>query len=531
MPARSSTFASLILAACLAVRPAIAGNEPRAIEGGQVVGVAGKNPQILVFKGIPYAAPPVGVWRWRPPQPVSSWNGVKVADALGPACVGWNFGSIPASSMREDCLYLNVWTPTPEPGARLPVLLWIHGGGFQGGSGYHPSYDGEQFASHGVVVVSFNYRVGLLGFLAHPDLTKESKVHASGNYGLLDQVAALNWVRKNIAKFGGDPAKVTIAGESAGSYSVSALTASPLSRGLFRSAIAESGAYVVPKPDAMRSLALSEATGVKLSHALGVSNIAGLRAMSADSLMNAAEKMPDFYSFQPCVDGYFLPEPVYNTYAKHQQAKVPVLIGSNTDEGAFVLPERRSSAQELNARIARIYGAKSAIVRDIYPMTTPAEMVRSELDLYADDGFNYPMWKWALMQREAGLPVFYYLFGRVLPPLPGQTYKGILRQRIGAFHGDEVPYVFGNLNLVNSALDGAPRRGRWERADYELSETMLNYWVNFVKTGDPNGPNLPSWPRYEDNLKKNLMRFEDRAETKEDFRTQRMRILDTAFSP
>jgi len=523
---------SLILICALfiawsAALPSAAQDAPISVDGGKITGAPGRDPRITIFRGIPYAAPPVGPLRWRPPQPVIAWNGTKAAREFGPACIGRNFGAF--GSMSEDCLYLNVWTPNANPGARLPVLVWIHGGGFQGGSGYHPSYEGEQFARQGVVVVTFNYRVGLFGFLAHPDLTKESAAHASGNYGLLDQVAAIQWVRRNIAQFGGDPEKVTIAGESAGSYSVSALTASPMVRGLFRAAIAESGAYLGPKPDAMRSLAKAETMGLEFGKSLGAGGISDLRAISSDALMQAVEKMPDFFAFQPCVDGFFLKEPVYQTYAKRQQARVPILIGSNTDEGAFLLPPRRASAADLQAQINKAYGAKAGLVRAAYPMTTADEVVRAELDLGADDGFNYPMWKWATMHGRDGFTVYYYLFGRVLPSLPGQTYKGIAREKIGAFHGDEVPYVFGDLKLVTGALDGAPRTGRWETVDFKLSDTMLGYWANFVKTGDPNGGDLPRWPRYGSGSP--LMRFFNGVEVRPDDRISRMRMLDAAFTP
>ena len=514
--------ASLVLAS-----PAVAQAMPVAVDGGKVMGGPGRDPAITVFKGIPYAAPPVGALRWRPPQPVAPWSGVKAARALAPACIGRNFGAFGA--MSEDCLYLNVWTPASDRKARLPVLLWIHGGGFQGGSGYHPSYDGEAFAKQGVVVVSFNYRVGLFGFLAHPDLTKESAAQASGNYGLLDQVAAIKWVQRNIAQFGGDPKKVTIAGESAGSYSVSALTASPMVRGMFRAAIAESGAYMGPKPDSMRSLARAEAQGQDFAKAQGAAGIADLRAMSADQLMKAVEKMPDFFGFQPCVDGLFLKEPVFQTYARHQQAKVPILIGSNTDEGAFLLPPKRASLAALQAQISKTYGAKAGQVAAAYPMASPDDVLRAELNLAADDGFNYPMWKWASMHGQDGLPVYYYLFGRVLPSLPGQSYKDIPREKIGAFHGDEVPYVFGNLKLVNSALDGAPRAGRWEQVDFALSDAMLHYWANFVKTLDPNGDDLPRWSRYGDGAA--LMRFFNGVQLRADDRISRMQMLDAAFTP
>jgi para-nitrobenzyl esterase len=525
-------FTSFVLAASFADGDAFAQSNQRTVDGGTVIGVAGRDPGILVFKGIPYAAAPVGEWRWRPPQSVKAWSGVKSARELGPSCIGRNFGSIAKSDMSEDCLYLNIWTPSTKTGPRSEVLVWIHGGGFQGGGGYHPTYDGEEFAKHGVVVVTFNYRVGVFGFLAHPELTKESDAHASGNYGLLDQVAALRWVQHNIAQFGGDPDKVTIAGESAGAYSVSALTASPMSRGLFRAAIAESGGYLVPKRDAMRSLTDSESIGMNFARSLGVVDMAGLRAISADDLMKAVEQMPDFFAFQPCIDGAFLSEPVYTTYSKHQESRVPVLIGSNTDEGAFLLPPQRSSVKELQTRLEETFGVNSQLVRAAYPTDTAAKLLRSELDLYGDDGFNYPMWKWAELHRQAGLPVYYYVFGRVLSTLPGQSYKGIPRNQIGAFHGDEVPYVFGNLDLVASnALDGAPRKGRWEKMDYSLSKTMLTYWVNFVKTGNPNGPDVPKWPRYEESANNPLMHFDSHAEVGPDERTSRLRLLDSAFQP
>lgn len=525
---KTLTSMSVTLAALFIGGSALAQSDLRQVDGGKIVGATGKDPEILIFRGIPYAAPPVGQLRWQPPHPVKPWSGLRMAREFAPSCIGRNFGAI--SDMSEDCLYLNVWTPTSRQDARLPVLVWIHGGGFQGGGGYHPSYEGEEFAKRGVVVVTFNYRVGVLGFLAHPDLTNESERGASGNYGLLDQVAALRWVQRNIASFGGDPTQVTIAGESAGAYSVSAHTASPLSRGLFRAAIAESGGYLVPKRDAMRTLAESERVGLNFAQSLGASSIASLRALSAGELMQAVVKMPDFFAFQPCVDGLFLNEQVYTTYSKHQESKVPLLIGSNTDEGAFLLPPQRpTTAGELQSQLSQKYGANGEWVRSIYPTSSAAGLRRSELNLYADDGFTYPMWKWAEMYRQEGLTAFYYVFGRVLPVLPGQSFRGIPRDQIGAFHGDEVPYVFGTLDLVGSALDGAPRKGRWESRDYALSRTMLGYWSNFVKTGDPNGTELPQWPRYENGVKNPLMYFNDHVEAAPDERTARMRVLDAVF--
>jgi para-nitrobenzyl esterase len=424
-----------------------------------------------------------------------------------------------------------VWTPARARGERLPVFVWIHGGGFQGGSGSEPTFDGEAFTKKGVVVVTFNYRTNVFGFLAHPELTRESKYHASGNYGLLDQVAALHWVTRNIAAFGGDPARVTIGGESAGAYSVSALTASPLARGLFHQAIVESGAYLMPKQDAMRSLSAAEKVGADFAQTLGAADLVSLRDKSAAEVMKAVTRMEDFFAFQPGIDGRFLEEPVYTTYANGQQAKVPLLIGSNTDEGAFLIPEQRPSVQEFEARLEKLFGARKSQVRELYPVDTRAALTKSELALSGDGEFNYPMWKLAMMQRAAGLPVYYYLFGRTLPATPDQMFRGIPLTEIGAFHGAEVPYVFGTLDKVFPAPGAADGKTRWEKTDRELSAAMLGYWANFVKTGDPNGPGLPGWPRYEAKANDPLMRFNDRPQVKPDERTSRMKALDAAFQP
>ena len=512
----------------LAAATALASGEPVTLDSGRVSGVPGNDPAVRVYKGIPFAAPPVGDLRWREPQPVKAWTGVKAAAAFGPHCPG-RFFSAARPAVDEDCLFLNVWTPAHSRGERLPVLVWIHGGGFQGGSGSEPIFDGEAFAHKGVIVVTFNYRTSVFGFLAHPELTRESKYHASGNYGLLDQVAALEWIKRNIGAFGGDSSRVTIAGESAGSYSVSALTASPLARGLFHQAVAQSGGYFMPKPEAMRALGAAEKIGADFASTLGAADLADLRRRSADQVMEAVVKMPDFFAFQPGVDGRFLHEPVYTTYLKGQQAKVPLLIGSNTDEGAFLIPEQRPSVQEFEARLEKTFGARLSQVRQLYPVDTPAALIRSELDLSGDGEFNYPMWKWAVMQRQAGLPVYYYLFGRTVPAAPGQLYRGIPRTAIGALHGDEVPYVFGTLDNVSGPPGGASRR--FEQTDRELSTAMLGYWTNFVKTGNPNGPDLPAWPRYEAKAKDPLMRFDAAPRAEPDPRTLRMRTLDVAFQP
>jgi para-nitrobenzyl esterase len=440
-----------------------------------------------------------------------------------------NFGSAPPAGSSEDCLYLNAWTPVKTRAERLPVLVWIHGGGFQGGSGSEPSCNGAKLAAQGVVVVTFNYRVGVFDFFAHPELTTESEHHASGNYGLLDQVVALEWVKRNIGAFGGDPKNVTIAGESAGAYSVSALTTSPLARRLFQHAIAQSGGYMSPDQGSMRSRAAAERIGTDFAQSLGAADIASLRKMRAEELIQAVVKMEDFFAFQPCIDGSFLKEPVYTSYVKGQQANVPLLVGSNTDEGAFLIPAARPAASEFQTQLAKVFGSRKSHVVQLYPVDTPAALIRSELDLSGDAAFNYPMWKWAVTQRQVGLPVYYYLFGRTLSATTGQMYKGISRTQIGAFHGDEVPYVFGTLDNAAGSLDGSSRKGRWKNADRELSATMLRYWANFVKTGDPNGPGLPAWPRYDAQANDPLMHFNSQPQVEPDERTSRMRKLDAAF--
>ena len=527
------------LALLVAVATVSAGRsgDPLSLDTGKIAGVISNDPTVRVYKGIPYAAPPLGEWRWRAPRPATPWVGVRAADAFGHRCMGRNFGPAAPSDMSEDCLFLNVWTPADARNERLPVFVWIHGGGFQGGSGSEAVFNGDSLARQRLVVVTFNYRVGVLGFFAHSELTRESEHRASGNYGLLDQVAALEWVKRNIQAFGGDPRNVTIAGESAGAYSVSALTASPLARGLFHRAIAESGAYLSPKGQALRSLAAAEKIGAEFARSLraGVPSgsdapdVAALRAMSSETLLRAVAKMEDFFAFQPIVDGRFLTEPVYTTYREGRQAKVPLLIGSNTDEGAFLLADRRPSVEEFDAQLGSRFGAFTSRVRELYPTKTAAALIRSELDLAGDVSFTYPMWKWAVMQREDRLPVYLYLFGRTLPATSGQTYKGIPREAIGALHGDEVPYVFGTLN-DGASLDGSVRKDRWEQADRDLSAAMVRYWANFVKRGDPNGPGLAVWPQYLAAGRDPLMHFEHEPAVRPDARTARMTLLDAILT-
>ena len=456
------------------------------------------------FKGIPFAQPPVGDLRWREPQPVKNWPGVRNADTFGPTCMQrlspnadyWFRGD----GMSEDCLYLNVWTSATSGREKLPVLVYVFGGGFQNGDGSEPRYDGESMARKGIVAVSLNYRTNIFGFFVHPELTKESPHHASGNYGLLDQVAALQWVQKNIAAFGGDPARVTIAGESAGSISVSALMASPLSKGLMAGAICESGAAIASLPP--RPLAEAEQNGVKFAAAAGADSIAALRAMTAQQLQDAAAKAQGI-RFSTAMDGYFLSKTLPEIALAGEQARIPLLAGSNTEEqGArAVLAGGDPTPETLADAIRKFYGDKAEPVLKAYAATTTDEVFEAAAHLASARFISYGTWKWTeLHMQTSGKPVFRYLYAKVRPaylgmpgqpppaPSPGRGGAQQAQAPRGAVHSAEIQYAMGNLDL--------DRRYAWEPADYDVSKTMQAYFVNFIKTGKPDGPGLPPWPAY-----------------------------------
>ena len=457
------------------------------------------------FKGLPFAQPPVGDLRWREPQPVKNWSGVRHADTFGPTCMQrlspnadyWFRGD----GMSEDCLYLNVWTPAKSGRKKLPVLVYIFGGGFQNGDGSEPRYDGASMARQGIVAVSVNYRTNIFGFFVHPDLTKESPHHASGNYGLLDQVAALRWVQQNIAAFGGDPTRVTIAGESAGSISVSALMASPLSRSLMAGAICESGAAIASLPP--RPLAEAEQNGVKFAAAAGADSLAALRAMTAQQLQEAAAKAQGI-RFSTAMDGYFLSKTLTEIALAGEQAKVPLLAGSNTEEqGArAVLAGGDPTPETLAAAIKKFYADKAEPVLKAYAATTTDEVFEAAMHLASARFISYGTWKWTeLHMQTGGKPVYRYLYAKVRPaylgmpgqpppatpaPAPGSAQQPQAPR--GAVHSAEIQYAMGNLDL--------DKRYTWEPADYDVSKTMQAYFVNFIKTGKPDGPGLPPWPAY-----------------------------------
>jgi para-nitrobenzyl esterase len=460
--------------------------DPIRVEQGLVSGLAGKNPDVRVYRGIPYAAPPVGDLRWREPRPPAAWQGVKAATEYSHDCwqTPYPAGSVYQAQLRplsEDCLYLNVWTAAKSAGERLPVMFWIHGGGFTRGSGNSTAYDGEILARQGVVLVTINYRLGVFGFFSHSTLTAESGRHASGNYGVLDQIAALQWVKKNIAAFGGDPGRVTIFGESAGSWAVNTLMASPLAKGLFHRAIGESGGLFAP----MASLAEAEESGAKLAAPiLGAQSpdssgdaLKKLRAASAEELLKAQAAE----TVHPIVDGFVLPQSVSEIFAQGRQNDVPLLLGNNADEGRTLAPQAAALKASLFVSGSHTrFGALADQFLKIYPAESDQQAVNSFYAAYRDQAFGWEMRTWARMQTKTGRqPAYLYYFTRVAP---GPA------QRLGAFHALEIAYVFGNF----------PWPFPWEDADRKLSDAIIKYWVRFAATGDPNDgkSGLPQWPAY-----------------------------------
>jgi para-nitrobenzyl esterase len=442
---------------------------------------------INAFLGIPYAAPPVGKLRWKPPARAAKWKGARKATEFGSRCMQ---GAIYSDmifrdpGINEDCLYLNVWVPAKSMRAKskLPVMVWIHGGGFVAGATSEPRQDGTNPAKEGVVVVSMNYRLGIFGFFAHPELAKESGRNSAGNYGLLDQLAALEWVKRNIAAFGGDPGNVTIFGESAGSFSVSDLMASPVAKGLFQRAIGESGGAFSSQGLPFRTLEQSAETGAKFGEeVLGAKTLADLRAIPAQKVLDAAVNDKNV-RFAPNVDGYFLPEPVPVIFAAGKQSDVPLLAGWNKDEDNFGGPKENAQAA-LKETAQKDFGDKADEFLRVYPGATDEQAARSMAD-FAGDGFiAFSTWKWMESQNKTGkAPVYRYRFDIQHPADPKRPPNA------GAYHSAEIEYVFGALDSENWIS--------WRPEDHTLSEQMRKYWSNFARSGDPNGPGLPKWPVY-----------------------------------
>jgi para-nitrobenzyl esterase len=489
------------------------------VTGGRVAGVVASG--IGTFKGIPFAAPPVGALRWKAPQPVKPWTGVKQASAFAPACVQDAsfpklFGAPP--TLSEDCLYLNVWTPAKSASDALPVMVWIYGGGFVLGQTSVPLYDGARLAEKGVVLVSVAYRLGVFGFLAHPDLSRESG-KGSGNYGLQDMVAGLQWVKANIAKFGGDPTRVTIFGESAGGIAVSMLAAAPAAKGLFHRAISESGGNFAPPRLANEggqnapALKVAEANGQEFLAKLKAGDIKAARELPADKLQAAVG--PGLQNgFWPVFDGDVLPGDQYELYRTGRFNDTPVLIGTNSDEGALFAQPGMNAAR-FESMIRAGYGKQADSVLAAYPHTSEADATKAGKDIMRDSLFAWPTWAWAMLQSQKGKGHAYvYYFDHRTPQSP-----------TGANHGSEMAFVFRNL------IGGGPvgLSGPARPDDTAMSELMSSYWVNFAKNGDPNGPGLPRWPAFTSSSQ-SLMLFDAKSSARPVPNMTQIKALDSYFA-
>lgn len=498
----------------LALATTAFGQKPAPVktQHGLVQGVSSDG--LTVYKGIPFAAPPVGDLRWRAPQPLQPWKGVKQAESYAPAPMQ---GGNPPSGKSEDCLYLNVWTPAKSPKERLPVLVWIYGGGFSFGATSEPGYNGAELAKKGVVLVSIAYRVGPLGFLAHPELSAENPNRVSGNYGILDMVAGLQWIQKNIAAFGGDPGKVTIFGESAGGIAVSMLCASPQAKGLFHGAISQSGGSFGPARkttypgENMKTLKDAEQDGIQFMNRAKVSSLAELRKLSADSLPGGF----GMGSGWPIVDGYVIPDDQYKLYEAGKYNDVPVLIGYNSDEGlSFLGMLRTKGPKDFEESVKQRFGSHADALLKAYPAGTTT-IERSARNLLRDAAFGWQTWIWARQQSKTGKSKVYYYYFDQHPDYPSDSP----RHGEGSPHGQEVSYVFKTLDKSQPQLTST---------DFEISEAMATYWTNFAKYGHPNGGNLPEWPAFSDANPK-VMYFQQKPLVGEVPDDEALRVLDEYF--
>ena len=479
------------------------------IENGTIEGMYNTHTQLQTYMGIPFAKPPVGDLRWKAPQPLDNWKGVLNTKEFGPRPMQTLvFGDMNSRSngVSEDCLYLNVWTPAKRNTSGLPVLVYFFGGGFVAGDGSEPRYDGASMARKGIVTVTVNYRLNIFGFFSHPELSKESPYKGSGNYGLLDQHAALKWVQKNIVAFGGDPKRVTIAGESAGSIAVSAQMSSPLSKGLIAGAIGESGAGInptlapVPLPEA-------EKVGLDFATKAGYPTLAQLRALSTREVYEIYNESKRF-GFPTVIDGYFYTKTIPQTFNAKEQAQIPLLLGWNSAEipGGAVMQGLPYSDENYVKKVKELYPNDYEEVLKLYPHSTTRELEVSATHLASDRFIAYSTWKWFdLHRKNSNQPVYRYLYSKLRPPLvdknltpglAGGTVRGGAEaakapEPVGAPHACEIEYCMGNLDLVKEYA--------WTKDDYTVSETMLNYFANFIIKGNPNGDKLPEWPAAEAN--------------------------------
>lgn len=492
-------------------------DQPVKLDSGMVSGAPGKNPEVRVFKGLPYAAPPVGDLRWKPPQPALKWEGVRAADNFGNSCMqggagggrgrggarGGAKGPAPKGDAApergaargpsgppnsEDCLFLNVWTAAKSPSERRPVMVWIHPGGYNSGSGAAPGTDGENLAMKGAVLVTINYRLGIFGFFAHPELTKESPHHSSGNYALLDQQAALAWVQRNIAGFGGDPKRVLVFGDSAGSSSIGNLVASPLSKGLFQRALGESGAWMGLSIAPMTKLEAAEQAGLRTAQQLGANSLAELRAKPAAEVLGGR-------GGGPVIDGWFMPEDPAKIYAQGKQIDVPILVGSNKDEATFFQGPTTAAMFMQSSKMR--YGDLADAFFKLYPAGSDEEATVSSFAAFRDQ-LGFVMRNWAAAQTKSGKSKAYVYYFTHEPPIPGGNPPPsavVTARQQGATHGAEAQYVFENL------LGNRP----WNDLDHKLADTLSSYWVSFAANGNPNGKGLPAWPAFNEKENQRLV--------------------------
>ena len=498
---------AFILLALLPIHAALADIPQAKVTGGTVSGTSENG--LSIFKGIPFAAPPVGVLRWKAPAPVKSWQGIRKADAFANACMQAPNSQGNTAPVSEDCLYLNVWTPAKSAGEKLPVIVWIHGGGYVGGSTSIGLYDGSGYARKGVVLVSLAYRLGPYGFMASPELSHESG-HGSGTYGIQDLVAGLQWVHANVAAFGGDPRNVTIFGHSAGSGAVSFLAASPLTKGLFQRVIAMSGASFAPLLSSEKggvglsipALRTAEATGNAFLSKLGVKTIAEARALSADAIQSATG--PGL-AFRPAADGYVIANDLSTLYNQGRFNDTPVLLGHTSDETVVFGPTQPTTPADFEKQMKDQFGAQADALSNVYPHATDADATKAARYVRNDTQFSWNMWTWAREQSAHGKgKVFSYYYNNHGPQVEGSG------------HGSDVGFHFQTL------------RGTPSKEDQALSDMISSYDINFARTGDPNGKGLPAWTAFTDENQQ-VMVFDGSPSTRVYPLLERVKVLDGYF--
>lgn len=474
---RAMAALALILTASFSAQASAQDAPTAELDSGVVAGE--RSGDLSIYRGIPFAAPPVGALRWAPPRPVAPWDGVRDATEFAPGCMQPKRPSAAEleQPISEDCLYLNVWSPAQSTDEQLPVLVWIHGGAWRFGSTQLPRFDGAALARRGVIFVSVAYRMGAFGYLAHPSLSNDSPTRVSGNYGLLDNIAALEWVHRNIGAFGGDPAKVTIMGQSAGAFSTSQLAQSPLAAGLFRGVIADSGASFGELGTQVVPVEIAAQGGTIWAQRMGATTSQDLRALGADEIL-AADRLEGEQDFRPNADGYVLPRDPVAHYLAGEQNIAAVLMGSNQMEGIPLLG--RQTLDGYRQYVNATFCEEAPTIFGLYPATSDAEALAAHRELMRDMAFGWQAWTWARLQAQTGeQPIYYYHFNYTRPAQPNRP--------AGPIHSSELGYAMDNLDAAGTG---------WEARDREVADAMATYWTNFVKTGDPNGEGLPAWPAY-----------------------------------